>query len=174
MEQEIWKDIEGYEWLYKISSSWKVKSLKSWPYHNLWVKILKPWKDTHGYKFQILSNINKQKRHLRINRLVAQAFLWLDINNTKIYVCHKDDNPLNNNLNNLFLWTHQDNMNDKKNKWRSADVKWQYNPNSKLTNNDVLYIRWIINPNAKLLAKEFWVRYLAIRRILSRKSWIHI
>lgn len=52
-----------------------------------------------------------------IHRLVAISFLPNPEN--KPCVCHVDDNPLNNDVNNLFWGTHNDNMQDavKKNRF---------------------------------------------------------
>lgn len=173
---EIWKDIIGYEWLYQVSSLWRVKSLKSWPYHNLWILILKPLKDSRWYLFQILPNTKKEKRHLRINRLVAQAFLWLDINDSKMFVCHKDDNPLNNSVDNLFLWTHQDNTNDRVKKWRNANTKWENNPKAKLKNCDVIIIKKMLLNKIpfKIIQFQFWISKWIISKINTGRTWKHI
>lgn len=103
---EIWKDIEGYEGLYKISNLGKVKSLN---YHMTGKeRILKPGKDNHGYLFVILYKEGKHKT-CTVHRLVAEAFIP---NPDKLpCVNHKDENPLNNNLNNLEWCTHKYNIN---------------------------------------------------------------
>lgn len=120
MQEEIWKDIPWYEWLYQASNLWRIKSLdryiKAWK--SFWLhfykwKILKEWKDKDWY-----INVSLCSKTYRVSRLVAKTFLWLDINNSKIFVCHKDDNVKNNNVDNLFLWNHQDNMDDRNNKNR--------------------------------------------------------
>ena len=53
------------------------------------------WKDNHRVK-------------VRIQRLVALA--WIPNPENKPYVCHKDNNPLNNHYKNLYWGTHQENM----------------------------------------------------------------
>lgn len=45
-----------------------------------------------------------------IHRLVAETYIINKDN--KPCVCHKDDNPENNNADNLFWGTHQENMQD--------------------------------------------------------------
>ena len=56
-----------------------------------------------------------------VHRMVAFAFIWeVDW----LQVCHKDDNPNNNNANNLFIWTIQDNIDDKITKWRHV-IWWK-------------------------------------------------
>ena len=64
MEQEIWKDIEGYEGKYQVSNYGNVRSLM---YHNAKgikrISLLKPATDNRGYfrcalsKNNILKNI---------------------------------------------------------------------------------------------------------------------
>lgn len=69
--------------------------------------------------------------------MVAQAFLWLDINfndsKKSLCVCHHDDNPLNNNVDNLFLWTNNDNIKDMVKKWRHKGTTWKLWKLSKLS-----------------------------------------
>lgn len=121
---EIFKNIFWYQWLYQISNLWNIKSLNyRWNWKE---KILKSWKDYNWYLIIWLSK-NKKVKNIKIHRLVAQAFLWLDIENSKIKVCHKDDNSLNNNKDNLFLWTQKDNIQDCVKKWRNQKHrKWKF------------------------------------------------
>jgi len=133
--EEVWKDVLWYKWIYKISNLWRVNSLpKKWKWGHNW-KILKPYTDKLFYKKIVLINKVKFRKNFSVHRLVWQAFLWLDINNPKICVCHKDDNPSNNKVENLFLWTHWDNMRDMINKWRRLNCnfnrKWKYHHSSK-------------------------------------------
>lgn len=70
--EEIWKDIEGYENKYQISSLGNVKSLN---YNNTGKeKLLKPKINRYGYAEVKLSKNNKTKSFL-ISTLVARAFL---------------------------------------------------------------------------------------------------
>lgn len=120
---EEFRDILGYEWLYVINLKGIVKSY----YNNRYVnnniqKTIKHYLDTKWYPRVKLCNKGVQKE-IWIHRLVAQAYLWLDINDRKILVCHKDDNPKNNHKDNLFLWTYQENTQDMILKWRGLGVK---------------------------------------------------
>ena len=70
-EKEIWKDIEGFEGLYKVSNLGNVKSLN---YRRTGKeRILKGRKDGNGYLLVNLSKNNIIKTH-KIHRLVAAAF----------------------------------------------------------------------------------------------------
>lgn len=120
---EIWRDIPWYEWYYKVSNLWNIYSFRK--------KWLLKERITIWYAYVALSK-NFIRKEYRNSRLVAQSFLWLDIEftdaKTSMCVCHKDDNPRNNNVNNLFLWTNRDNVIDKIKKWRWNYNSWEKHP----------------------------------------------
>lgn len=95
-EKEIWKDIEGYEGLYKISNMGNVKSLNY--NHTGKEGILKNYKDTGGYLFIGLFKDGKRKNCI-IHRLVAEAFIPNPDNLPEVN--HKDENKSNNRADNL-------------------------------------------------------------------------
>lgn len=103
---EIWKDIEGYEGRYKVSTKGRVKSLarkiprtrKGNTYlSDVPERILKPF-DNNGYRQVRLSDGTKTKDY-KAHRLVAKAFLPNEKNLPQIN--HKDENKSNNDVNNL-------------------------------------------------------------------------
>lgn len=106
---EIWKDIEGYEGLYKISNKGNVLSLYGWNGKSYYQreKILVGGISTTGYRTVWLSNGNEGKR-VKVHRLVASAFIPKV--EGKNVVNHKDGNPLNNNVENLEWCTQQENV----------------------------------------------------------------
>lgn len=112
---EIWKDIEGYEGLYQISTLGRVKSLErlilrnNGRFQKIKERILKPSLDRKGYYFVVLKKDCKSLNH-RIHRLIAQAFIPNPEN--KPCVDHIDTNTKNNNINNLRWCTHKENMNN--------------------------------------------------------------
>jgi hypothetical protein len=95
--EEIWKDIEGYNGLYQISTKGRVKSL-------ITNRILKP--SIKRYSNVVLCKDNK-KKYPTIHRLVATSFIS-NPNNYPI-VMHKDNNGNNNDVSNLQWGTHSDN-----------------------------------------------------------------
>lgn len=120
---EIWKDIPEYEWLYQVSNLWNVKSLWNGNSNNSKEKNLSP-RRSRAWQSNVMLCKNATEKRYSISRLVAQWFLWLDISNTKICVCHKKEDlddkwMLYNGADNLFLWTHAENMHDMVKKWRS-------------------------------------------------------
>lgn len=68
-ENEIWKDIEYYNGIYKISSLGNVIRFKA----NRWVRV-KSWKNTNGYNQVSLSRNGAREVRL-VHRLVANAFI---------------------------------------------------------------------------------------------------
>lgn len=104
--QEIWKDIKGYEGLYQISNLGRVKSLNAYG-HNL-EKIMNCPKHHSGYLITIFCTNNKKKT-FNVHRLVAETFIP---NPNKLpQVNHKDENKLNNCVDNLEWCTRQYNCN---------------------------------------------------------------
>jgi len=103
MEGEIWKDIEGFEGYYQISSLGRVKSLsrlvcRGYVYYMCKDKIRKIKVNRIGYIRVTLWLENKSKSFL-IHRLVALNFI--DNPNKKSEVNHIDSIKFNNNLKNL-------------------------------------------------------------------------
>ena len=99
---EEWRDIEGYEGIYQISSYGRARSFK----FNK-IKILKPIKNNQGYLSYILS-INGNRKQYRAHRLVAKAFIPNTEN--KEEVNHIDGDKQNNNVLNLEWVTRSENQ----------------------------------------------------------------
>lgn len=115
--------IKWFEWMYEVSNLWNIRSLKNWVICPIKTRKLhlRWW-----YPIVDLRIWWTYKKTMRVSRLVAQWFLWLNIEDSKTLVCHKDDNVENNKLENLFLWSHQDNSNDCSSKWRTSKPwKWK-------------------------------------------------
>ena len=105
MEEE-WRDIVGYERLYQVSNTGKVKSLN---YKKTGKeKILKLQTDKNGYLFVGITK-NGKRKYKKTHRLVAEAFL--DNPNNLPQVNHKDENKENNCITNLEWCTNEYNHN---------------------------------------------------------------
>ena len=111
--KEIWKNIKGYENLYEVSNYGNVRSLDHYRNNNNGIafqkgKILKPGIQNTGYASVVLSKEGKTKCY-KVHRLVAETF----IPNTNNYKCvnHKDENKLNNMVENLEWCNHEYNNN---------------------------------------------------------------
>lgn len=121
--EEIWKDIPNYEGLYQASNLGNIRVMI---FHNNICKkekihILKQQIDKYGRKRVILYKNGKPKLY-QVHTLIANTFLnknnykkmkYEDKHNidiTKLEINHRDENPLNNCVENLEWCTHNYNM----------------------------------------------------------------
>ena len=95
---ETWKQVIGYEGVYEVSNTGKVKRILSYGNNKYRIDNEMSELDNRGYKAVILTKNNQSKRCL-IHRLVAQAFIPNPEN--KPQVNHIDFNKANNRLDNL-------------------------------------------------------------------------
>ena len=112
IQDEVWKDIEGYEGLYQVSTCGNIKSLAksrkngNGRYYIQKEKLLKQSFTTTGYKKVELYKDGKRKS-FKVHRLVAIAFIPNPDN--KPEVNHIDGNKINNNIDNLEWVTSSEN-----------------------------------------------------------------
>ena len=99
MENEIWKDIPGYEGIYQASTYGRVKSVERIDCggRHLKGKILTPC-IVKGY-VKVGLNYAGVNKSCSVHRLVASAFIPNPFQYEQIN--HKDENPLNNRVDNL-------------------------------------------------------------------------
>lgn len=116
---EQWKSIDGYEGLYEVSNLGNVKSLGN--NANRKDKFLKP-ATVKGYQQVGLWKDGKRKKFL-VHRLVAQAFLEKPFDPNATDINHKDENPLNNRVENLEWCTRAYNNNYGTRNERAAKAK---------------------------------------------------
>lgn len=83
LENEKWKDIEGYDGMYQVSDLGRVRSKK----YGRW-KVRKQCKNCYGYLTVSLSKDSKESRFL-VHRLVAQAFIPND-DESKTIINHRN------------------------------------------------------------------------------------
>lgn len=172
--EEIWKDVVGFEGLYQVSSSGRIKRLHritngfNWPsmilstYHN----------NVTGYiKVGLKIPKGKQINH-SVHRLVAKAFIPNPEN--KSDVNHINGIKSDNRIENLEWCTESENG---KHAFRIGLKK----PTRicKLTESDVLFIRSKYIPgkmDGVMIHREFFkhVSYQAIKEVISKRTWAHI
>ena len=101
ISDDEWKPIPGFE-SYRINENGEVM--------NKFGKLLKPGKlPASGYMHVSLSNDQVKGKHMYIHYLV-----WITFRGEVpegLIVCHKDTNRENNNINNLCVMTHKENLN---------------------------------------------------------------
>ena len=112
-ENEIWKDISGYEGLYQVSNFGNVRVLDRFyvvnnrKAHLVPGRVLKKIDNGNGYDYITLHKDGRRKNHY-VHRLVAMAFL--EMIPGKEYVNHIDYNRKNNNIENLEWCTCSENL----------------------------------------------------------------
>lgn len=101
MQEELWKDIKNYEFLYQVSNFGRIKNLVT-------NKILKGFYNKKGY-LSVKLYKNKNTKTFFIHRLVALNFI--DNPENKLQVNHINGIKDDNNLSNLEWSTNVENMN---------------------------------------------------------------
>lgn len=117
--EEIWKDIERYKGVYKISNLGRVYSVQRKKIKNTFI-------DKGGY-VRVQLYYNYTQKGFLVHRLVAKAFIPNPNNYPQVN--HKDENKLNNCVNNLEWCTNKYNCNfgTKPEKCRENSLKLQMN-----------------------------------------------
>lgn len=173
MEPEIWKDIEGYEEFYQISSHGNVKCLSrrvNGRYGILPEKLMSIWRNHRGYRM-ITIHKNGKKKGTPVHILVANAFVPNPEN--KPEVNHLDGDKENNYFKNLERATRLENQH------HSIHVLGNHfwgekHSMSKLTEEKVKEIILLYRSGKYTyvsLAKLFMMEETQIARIIKRKSW---
>ncbi|MBO6272866.1 NUMOD4 motif-containing HNH endonuclease [bacterium] len=110
--QEVWKDVEGYVGFYQVSNFGRVKSCarkisagegSNHKYNTLTERLLSL--NSSGKYCQVIMCKNGIAKAKTVHRLVAEAFIP-NPNNLPC-VNHKDENPLNNCVDNLEWCTYK-------------------------------------------------------------------
>ena len=184
-EQEIWKDVVGYEGLYQVSNLGRVKS-----YDKVVPQYFKDGRgkvDMHrkgkimkisvykreGYCYISLSKNGVKKKH-KIHRLVALAFILNPNPKEFDMINHIDGNVGNNKVSNLEWINNRGNqihaIEIGLNKFVGINSHW-----SKLTEEQVKFIRDNYKPrgeyNCCTMAKMFSVTPNVIHNIITKKSY---
>lgn len=130
--QEIWKDIEGYEGWYQVSNLGRVYSTFRGG------RVLKEGQNPSGYKHVGLRR-NGDVKYMDVHRLVALAFL--NNKDLSVYseVNHKDGDKGNNVVNNLEWATPEQNRSHAKE--NGLYLYGEKNPRSKIASVDVQKIK---------------------------------
>lgn len=158
MEEEIWKDIIWYEWLYKISSHWNVLSLFDGQRKRN--KMLSPWKSSSNglVYFSVLLANKKNYKTLKVHRLVAMMFV--DNPENLPIVMHWDNDTLNNYYKNLKWGTQKQNMEQMSREWRHWFLwkKWLLCNYSKIVYQYDKALNFIKEWNSlKDVQRELWI-----------------
>lgn len=168
--QEIWKDIKGFEGSYEISNFGNVRSLDRYRYcksktvpNFIKGQILKQRLDKDGYP--VVNLKSKGKSHIKkIHRLVAEAFI--ENTENKETINHKNGIKTDNRIENLEWATVTENN-------RHRSINWLSKP--ALTKEQITYIQKNVvlgqkNGNSiKNLAKIFNVARTTVADVAHNK-----
>jgi len=174
---ETWKPIKNYEERYEVSDLGRIRSLY---YGNARkerkgkvAKYLVIRKMRDGRPYVTLCD-GKTKGNKIISRLVAQVFIENENNHPN--VCHKDNDPANNHISNLYWGTQQMNLNqmrrDERGRWLIGEKAGM----AILTNKQVRVIKYALKLGVSFgkLGRIFGVHRGTIGSISCGKSWKHI
>lgn len=152
----LWNEIPGFD-SYYASIYGEILSMR-----NRDPVVLKQSIDSKGYWV-----VNVGGRVRRVHRLVGAAFLGLNLDDPSENILHIDDDPKNNNIYNLRVGTHAENMQDMHKKGR------HFRPAVKISDDQVRQIRKRLanGERGAHLAKEFNVSssYMSFLRSGSRR-----
>lgn len=165
MEDEVWKDVVGWEKIYEVSNYGRVRRIQ--PYRGTIAgRVRKPHTDKDGYLFLTLSRPEGQRTY-RVHHLVLFAFNK-PRPTPEYQVNHKDFNRANNYLDNLEWLSQYENHLYSRNAGRKEYA-------NKLTEDDVRDIR---AARGKLRGCDLAVKYHVTRGVISmiqrRQRWKHI
>lgn len=185
---EIWKWIVGYKDHYKVSSYGRIKSVERRAVHSRGGTqivreriLIQSTAQNGGYPSVVLSK-NGTRSNKKVHHLVLEAFVGPCPKGMEC--CHKDDNPQNNHIDNLYWGTHKQNWEDAVKNGRKMVGSFLNTPRGenhgrcKLSDKQVNQIRKIWEERKEKyglkthLAKLFGVTGVHINYLIERKSRI--
>lgn len=153
---EIWKDVLGFEGLYRISNNGRVFSVRT-------NRFLKCGKNSFGYSLVVLAK-NGVNKSCKVHRLVALHFIPNPEN--KPQVNHINGVKTDNGVENLEWCTAQENIKHSWNNNLSKPQNGEKHGMSKLKHDDVLEIQSMLK-NGKHLQKEIASMFGVVQQTIS-------
>jgi hypothetical protein len=182
MVNEIWVPVSEYEGLYDVSNYAKVRRVSDQKIIN--ARPLDAKKGLFGSYLRCYLRKDNKGRSVFLHRLVYCSFNKISLKfmgqKTKTLVCHKDDNPQNNALDNLFLGDRNDNFNDmiKKGRWlpklkRGEDVNTNVLNESTVYEIRKNYVK-LLNNYYREVSEKHGTSTNNIREICDGTTWKHV
>ncbi len=170
--KELWKDIQGYKGLYKVSNLGNIISL-NYRRQNI-IRNMKYVLSKKGY-FRVSLYKNGSDKTFTVHRLVAQAFI--DNTENKPEVNHKNSIKIDNYVDNLEWNTTKENVNHSFRSGLRNPLKGSDNGFSRLNELEIMAIRRLRNIDKydlMTLSKKFNTSMSNISSIVNRKTWNHV
>jgi hypothetical protein len=174
---DYWKDVEGYEGLYQVSNTEKVRSLDRYVKSRIGKRfakgrVLKQMLGKFGYLTVYLCN-KKGKKRKPVHRLVAQSFI-LNPNNY-LEINHKNGIKTDNRVGNLEWCTRSQNMKHAYINGLKSN-RGEKHSQAKLTEKQVVEIKSKIIQGCRNidLAIEYNISAKNISNIKTSRRWAHI
>lgn len=182
MVNEIWVPVSEYEGLYEVSNIARVRKVSNQKL--LTTCFLDGKKGLRGSYLRCYLRKDNKGRAVLLHRLVYCSFNKMSLKflgqKTKTLVCHKDDNPENNNLDNLFIGDRNDNFNDmmRKGRWlpklkHGEDVNTNVLKESTVYEIRKNYVKMLNNYYREISAKH-GTSTNNIREICDGTTWKHV
>lgn len=166
---KMWKSIQKYEGLYKISTEGEIYG-ERWKHYLKFRKVRRTSKSK--FYFRVILSKHDIKTVRFVHHLVLETFIGSRPEG--MYALHKNDNQLDNRLENLYWGTSSDNRYDAYTNGRCS-AEGQNNGRSLLTEEDVREIKRAKHEESAVeLAKRFSVSKWTIYDILNGRNWSHI
>lgn len=166
----MWKEVVGYEGLYEVSSTGRVRSLK---FGKVRYFKLKPNKD--GY-VQAMLRKSGIKKNLSVHRLVCEAFHG-PAPATKPFVNHRNGKKSDNRKKNLHWVSASENILHALDTGLAVRAKGESHGMAKLTETQALEIYNLLittNMTQKSIALKYGVAREVVKDIKTGRSWNHI
>lgn len=180
--EEFWKDVEGYEGIYRVSNLGRVESLGRFIRGNGVLQEKRFLKGRFlkavyrgGYLCVDLSN-HRGGMHYSVSRLVAKHFVINTDPDNKIYVNHIDGDKKNNVWNNLEWCTPSENS---LHAWNEG-LQTSEGHYTVLTESQVYSIRWIrqhIHPPEtywRILSLSIGCSFSTVKNVVNGQTWKHV
>lgn len=176
MNNEVWKQIPGYEGSYEASSAGRIKSVdrivgggsgpRVFP-----GRIRKQSVGGHGYRVVSLSLAGKVKVYC-VHALVLMAFFGMPLDGQE--ACHKNGNREENSSENLRWGTRLSNIQDKK--IHGTQLCGDKVHLARLSEVDVIEIKSRLKDGESqtALAHRYGVAVETVHSIKSNRSWRHV
>lgn len=181
---EEWRNVVGYEGLYQISDTGKVRRVKA--AKGTWSgRVLKPRTYDSGHQTVRLygaepsgKNDGRNKWKVKwIHRMVLEAFIGPAPDNDS-QANHKNGNPTDNRVDNLEWVTQADNIRHAYKYLGLADKlpRGEAHHNTTLTKAQVIQMRKLheAGHSQNSLARKFGITQASVWRIVHRITWSHV